>query len=271
MTDTTVTSPSDHLPSVSLSTDTRLAGRTALVTGSSSGIGAAVAHRLASSGAHVLVHGRDRARTEAVAQAITAAGGTASALVADLGGTPDETRAAAAEALRLLGGRIDLLVNNAGVFPVGPTAELSDEDVDALLVTNIRVPHQLVGAIAPGMAERGSGVIINITSWMGHVGTLGTALYPATKAALDHLTRAWAAEYGASGVRVVAVAPGATLTPGNEHASAILEAMTAPTPAGRPGRPDEIAQAVRWLATDEASYVHGTTLLVDGGIVGARR
>ncbi|AZZ51651.1 SDR family NAD(P)-dependent oxidoreductase [Rathayibacter festucae] len=265
MTETTASLPTD------LPADDRLAGRTALVTGSSSGLGEAIAHRLASSGAHVLVHGRDRARTEAVAQAITATGGTASVLVADLGGTPDATRAVAAEALRLLGGRIDVLINNAGVFPVGPTAELSDADVDALLVTNIRVPHQLVGAIAPTMAERGSGVIINITSWMARVGTLGTALYPATKAALDHLTRAWAAEYGADGVRVVAVAPGATLTPGNEHASAILDAMTAPTPAGRPGRPDEIAQAVRWLATDEASYVHGTTLLVDGGIVGARR
>ncbi|PPH52410.1 SDR family NAD(P)-dependent oxidoreductase [Rathayibacter sp. AY1E2] len=241
-----------------------LAGRHALVTGSSSGIGAAIARRLAGAGAHVLVHGRDPERVGSVVRGIRAVGGTASALVADLAGTPEETRAVAARALTLLDGRIDVLVNNAGVFPVGPTADLSDADVESLLTTNIRVPHQLVAAIAPAMAERGSGVVVNITSWMGRVGTPGTALYPATKAALEHLTRAWAAEYGPSGVRVVAVAPG------NEHAAAILEQMTASAPAGRPGRPDEIALAVRWLVSDEASYVHGTTLDVDGGIVGAR-
>jgi NAD(P)-dependent dehydrogenase (short-subunit alcohol dehydrogenase family) len=247
-----------------------LAGRHALVTGSSSGIGAAIARRLAGAGAHVLVHGRDPERVGSVVRGIRADGGTASALVADLAGTPEETRAVAERALTLLDGRIDVLVNNAGVFPVGPTADLSDADVESLLTTNIRVPHQLVAAIAPAMAGRGSGVVVNITSWMGRVGTPGTALYPATKAALEHLTRAWAAEYGPSGVRVVAVAPGATLTPGNEHAAAILEQMTASAPAGRPGRPDEIALAVRWLVSDEASYVHGTTLDVDGGIVGAR-
>jgi 3-oxoacyl-[acyl-carrier protein] reductase len=259
-----------HAAPLPLPLDDRLTGRTALVTGSSSGIGEAIARRLAASGAHVLVHGRDRDRAEAVARSISSTGGTASVLVGDLAGSPAAPRELAAEAVAMLGGRLDILVNNAGVFPVGPTAELSDADIDALLTTNIRVPHQLVGALAPAMAERGTGVVVNITSWMGRVGTPGTALYPATKAALDHLTRAWAAEYGRSGVRVVAVAPGATLTPGNEYAAAMLAEMTAATPAGRPGRTDEIAAAVLWLVSDEASYVHGTTLDVDGGMVGTR-
>ena len=112
--------------------------------------------------------------------------------------------------------------------------------------------------------------VVNITSWMAHVGTPNVGLYPATKAALEHLTRAWAAEFGPRGVRVNAVAPGATLTPGNESASGILRAMTAVAPAGEPGRPIDIAHAVRFLASDEAAYIHGQVLSVDGGIVAAR-
>ncbi|NYF15618.1 NAD(P)-dependent dehydrogenase (short-subunit alcohol dehydrogenase family) [Microbacterium sp. AK009] len=250
--------------------DERLAGRTAIVTGSSSGIGEAIAHVLAASGAHVVVHGRSTARTEAVAAAIGARGGRASVVIADLAESPTAARDFAARAVDALGGRADILVNNAGIFPVGPTADLSDEDVAALLATNIRVPHDLVGALAPAMAERGEGVVVNITSWMANVGTPAVGLYPATKAALDHLTKAWAAEYGPQGVRVNSVAPGATLTPGNADAAAILEAMTAGSPAGTPGRPVDIAFAVRYLASDEAAYVHGATIDVDGGIVSAR-
>ncbi|WP_144720558.1 SDR family NAD(P)-dependent oxidoreductase [Agrococcus jejuensis] len=254
----------------SLPRDERLAGRTAIVTGSSSGLGEAIAHALAASGAHVVVHGRDVARAERVASAIDAAGGRASVVVADLGESPSAVREFARRATAALGGHVDVLVNNAGIFPVGATAELPDADVAALLATNVRVPHDLVGAIAPRMADRGSGAIVNVTSWMRAVGTPGVALYPATKAALEHLTKAWAAEFGPSGVRVNAVAPGATLTPGNAESLSILEQMTAGSPAGRPARPIEIAHAVRFLASDEASYVHGATIDVDGGIVAAR-
>ncbi|WP_322409827.1 SDR family NAD(P)-dependent oxidoreductase [Microbacterium invictum] len=253
-----------------LSHDDRLAGRTAIVTGSSSGIGEAIAHVLAASGAHVVVHGRSAERADRVAAAIAERGGRASVVIGDLAESPAAARAFAERATDVVGGRVDILVNNAGIFPTGPTADLPDEDVTALLATNIRVPHDLVGALAPAMAERGVGVIVNITSWMANVGTPGVALYPATKAALDHLTIAWAAEYGPSGVRVNAVAPGATLTPGNADAVAILDAMTAGAPAGKPGRPVDIAFAVRYLASDEAAYVHGATIDVDGGIVAAR-
>lgn len=254
----------------SLPRDERLAGRTAIVTGSSSGIGEAIAHVLAASGAHVVVHGRSAERAEGVAAAIGARGGRASVVTADLAESPAAARDFAARAVEALGGRADILVNNAGIFPVGPTADLPDQDVAALLATNIRVPHDLVGALAPAMAERGTGVVVNITSWMANVGTPAVGLYPATKAALDHLTKAWAAEYGPQGVRVNAVAPGATLTPGNADAAAILEAMTAGSPAGAPGRPVDIAFAVRYLASDEAVYVHGARIDVDGGIVSAR-
>lgn len=250
--------------------DERLAGRTAIVTGSSSGLGEAAARVLAASGAHVVVHGRDAGRAERVAAAIEASGGRASVMLGDLAASPDAARDFAARATEALGGRVDVLVNNAGIFPVGATAELPDADVATLLATNVRVPHDLVGALVPAMAERGSGAVVNITSWMAHVGTPGVALYPATKAALEHLTRAWAAEFGPSGVRVNAVAPGATVTPGNEASLAILEAMTAHAPAGTPGRPVDIAHAVRFLASDEAAYVHGAVLAVDGGIVAAR-
>jgi NAD(P)-dependent dehydrogenase (short-subunit alcohol dehydrogenase family) len=130
---------------------------------------------------------------------------------------------------------------------------------------NIRAPHALVAALAPGMAERGAGTIINIGSWISRVGVGQGALYASTKAAIEALTRGWAAEFGPSGVRVNAVSPGVTLTGGTEAARHILDAMAARTPAGRVGTPEEVAAAVVWLASDDASFVHGTTLDVDGG------
>ncbi|GMA31536.1 hypothetical protein GCM10025875_15280 [Litorihabitans aurantiacus] len=179
--------------------DERLTGRTAIVTGSTSGLGEATAHVLAASGAHVVVHGRDTSRAQRVAEQISANGGHSSVVTGDLASSPDAARAFASRATDVLGGHVDILVNNAGIFPVGPTDALPDDDVAALLATNIRMPHDLVGALAPAMAARGSGVVVNITSWMAHVGTPGVGLYPATKAALEHLTRAWAAEFGPRG------------------------------------------------------------------------
>ncbi|KQS68611.1 SDR family NAD(P)-dependent oxidoreductase [Modestobacter sp. Leaf380] len=250
--------------------DDRLAGRTAWVTGSTSGIGEATAHVLAASGATVLVSGRDATRAAAVADAITAAGGRALVLVADLAAAPDALRATAARAVELAGGRLDVLVNNAGVYPVSATEDLADDDLEALLAVNVRAPHVLVGAIAPAMAARGSGVVVDVGSWMARVGSPFGAMYTATKAALEQLTRAWAAEYGPRGVRVNTVAPGVTSTPGNAGAEAVLTQMTASTVAGRPVRPVDVALAVRWLVGDEAAFVHGTTLDVDGGILAAR-
>ncbi len=254
----------------SLRPDTQLAGQTAIVTGSSSGIGEAIAHVLAASGAEVVVSGRDAARLQGVVDSIAAAGGRAHAVPANLAGSYADLRTFAREAAAALGGRVDLLVNNAGVYPVMPTEAMSDHDLDAILATNIRAPHVLVAALAPGMAERGTGSIVNIGSWMARVGTSSGAMYTASKAAIEQMTRNWSAEYGPRGVRVNTVAPGATLTPGNAEFVAALDAMTASTVAGRPVRPIDIAYAVRFLVSDQAEFIHGSILDVDGGMVGTR-
>ena len=254
----------------SLRPDTQLAGQTAIVTGSSSGIGEAIARVLAASGAEVIVSGRDTARSQQVVNAIVAAGGKAHSVPADLSASYADLRTFAREATATLGGRVDLLVNNAGVYPVTPTEALPDHDLNAILATNIRAPHVLVAAIAPGMAERGTGSIVNIGSWMARVGTSSGAMYTASKAAIEQMTRNWSAEYGPRGVRVNTVAPGATSTPGNAAFSAALEAMTSSTIAGRPVRPIDIAHAVRFLVSDQAAFIHGSILDVDGGMVGTR-
>ncbi|HYZ02336.1 MAG TPA: SDR family oxidoreductase [Candidatus Binatia bacterium] len=254
----------------SLTVDTTLAGRTALVTGSSGGIGEAVARVLAASGAEVVVSGRDAERAQGVVNAIAKAGGRAHALTADLGAEPADVRAFAQRAEDVLGGSVDILVNNAGVYPGSFTEKVTDDEMQTLWATNIRAPHVLVAALAPRMAERGSGAIVNIGSWMARVGVPYKALYPATKAAVEQLTRAWAAEYGTRGVRVNTVAPGATATRGNSTKSDQLAEMTKGTPAGSPVRPVDIAYAVRFLASDEAAFIHGSTLDVDGGIAATR-
>lgn len=254
----------------SIPCDTRLAGRTAIVTGSSSGIGEAIARVLAASGARVVVSGRNLERAQTVVDTITAAGGTAYALPADLAGSYGDIRAFARTATQTLGGTVDILVNNAGVYPVMPTAMLSDADFDAVLATNIRAPHVLVAELAPAMAERGSGAIVNVGSWMSRVGIPAGAAYSASKAAIEQMTRTWAAEFGPKGVNVNSVAPGATATPGNAADADVLTAMTAGTVAGTPVRPVDIAFALRYLVSADAQFVHGTVLDVDGGIANTR-
>jgi len=244
----------------------RLTGRTAVVTGSTSGIGAAIARTLAAEGASVVVSGRDPARGACVVADIRDAGGRAEFVAADLAGSYDQLRAFAAEVTATLGGRVDILVNNAGLYPATLTEDLPDADLDAMLAVNIRAPHVLVAAMAPAMAERRTGVIVTIGSWMARIGSPFAAMYTATKAADEQLTRSWAAEYGPRGVRVNTVAPGATLTPGNEASRPVLDSLTAGTPAGVVVQPEDVAKGVLYLASDDASMVHGITLYVDGGI-----
>ncbi|MGH3149293.1 MAG: SDR family NAD(P)-dependent oxidoreductase [Streptosporangiaceae bacterium] len=245
-------------------TSTDLTGSTALVTGATSGIGRATATALARRGAHVLISGRDAARGDAAVAAIRAAGGKADFIPADLADA-DSVRALARRAAELGGGHVDILVNNAGVFPFGPTADARDEDIDTVYNVNVKAPFILVGALAPAMAARGSGAIVNVLTMAARFGIAGMGLYGASKAALALLTQSWAAEFGPSGVRVNAVSPGPTRTEGTEPMGSQLDALASLAPAGRPAAPEEIASAISYLAGDEASFVHGAVLDVDGG------
>ncbi|MFF0622152.1 SDR family NAD(P)-dependent oxidoreductase [Streptomyces sp. NPDC004296] len=241
-----------------------LAGRVALVTGATSGIGAATAALLAERGAQVVVAGRDHARGEAVVGAIQDRGGKAGFAPADLHGT-ESVRQLARKAAALGGGRVDILVNNAGSYPFGPTEQAQEHDIDAVYALNVKAPFHLVAALAPAMAERGSGAIVNLSTIAAETGIAGMALYGSSKAAVELLTRAWAAEYGPRGVRVNAVRPGPVRTEGTAGMGEELDALAAQAPAGRPAAPQEIAEAIAYLVSDAASFVHGAVLPVDGG------
>ena len=240
-----------------------LKGRTALVTGATSGIGKATALTLARRGARVLVSGRDAPRGQSVVAAIRAEDGVADFLQADLGDA-DSTRQLARRALEIAG-HIDILVNSAGIFPFGATAETALDTFDAVYATNVRAPFILVAELAPKMAERGYGTIVNVSSMVGDFGMAGMALYGSTKAALNLLTKAWAAEFGPKGVRVNAVSPGPTRTEGTAGMEDGLTQLAAAAPAGHPATPEQIADAIVYLASDNASFVHGVVLPVDGG------
>ena len=244
--------------------------RTVLVTGSTSGIGAATARTLAAAGWQVVVTGRDQARGAAVVDDIAAAGGRAVFVRSDLGVPPDELRAFAAAATEAAGGRLDAIVHNAALCPAVDTLSLTDADLEAALAVNVRAPHVLTAALVPAMVARGTGAIVVIGSWMAHVGHAFVGLYSATKAAEIQLARSWAAEFGPGGVRVNTVSPGATRTPINAGDDDVISQITSATPAGRPGTPGEIAAAVAWVLSDSAAYLHGAELAVDGGITSTR-
>jgi NAD(P)-dependent dehydrogenase (short-subunit alcohol dehydrogenase family) len=250
----------------------RLQGKGALVTGATSNIGRAIAIAFAAEGAHVVVSGRNQERGTAVVDEIRAAGGRADFVAAHLDGSPKASNALAAEATRLLGGRIDVLVNNAGIFPGATTAVTDEATFDEVYAVNVKAPFFLTAAIAPAMAEHGSGAIINLGSWVARLGIPIGSLYSSTKGAMETLTRAWSAEFGPAGVRVNAISPGVVRTPDPSESESAgehpAEAMMRGTPAGGSGTADAIASAAVYLASDEAAFVHGTVIDVDGGRVG---
>lgn len=244
--------------------------RTVLITGSTSGIGAATARTLAEHGWRVVVTGRNPTRGAAVVADIEAQGGRAVFVPSDLTSAPQVLRTFARAATEAAGGHLDAVIHNAALCPAVDTVGLTDTDLDETLAVNIRAPHVLTAALAPAMAERGHGAIVVIGSWMAHLGHPIVGLYSATKAAEIQLARSWAAEFGPRGVRVNTVSPGATRTPINAGADDVITQMTAGTPAGRPGTPEEIADAVAWLLSEQAGYIHGAELAVDGGITTSR-
>jgi len=237
-----------------------LSGSTALVTGATAGIGYAIALQLAREGAEVIVHGRNAERGAKTVRDIENAGGKARFVAADVSDAGD-VRRLADEA-----GDVDILVNNAGIYRFAPTFETTDADIDDHFNTNLKAPYILVQKLVPGMVQRGHGTVINVTTVAATTPAAGAGIYGASKAALELLTKLWADEFGGSGVRVNAAAPGPTETLGTEaFESDLIEGLGRTTALGRTADADEIASAVTFLASPAASYVNGAILTIGGG------
>jgi NAD(P)-dependent dehydrogenase (short-subunit alcohol dehydrogenase family) len=219
----------------------------------------------------VVVSGRSFERGNEVIDRIRASGGRADFVAADLDGSAKASRDLATEAVRVVGGHLDSLVNNAGIFPRTTTATTDEATFDEVYGVNVKAPYFLTATIAPMMLAQGRGSIINLGSWIVRLG-IPSALYSSTKGALETLTRSWAAEFGPGGVRVNAISPGVIRTPnpdGSDSGEHPAEFMMHGTPAGRSGTPDDVAHAAVYLASDEAAFVHGSVIDVDGGRTGA--
>ncbi len=239
-----------------------LDGRTALVTGGSSGIGRAIATALADAGAHVLVAARTAATIDATVAAIRQAGGSADGIVADL-----STRAGA-HALADTAGDVDVLVNSAGINLRPPMADLDEDTWDATMAVNLDAPFVLGQRLAPGMAARGYGRIIGISSQQAHRPFAASGAYGVSKAGLEALARSQAEAWSGHGVTSNVLVPGFVRTPLNERLSAdpaTVAALAARTLVGRNGLASDFAAAAVFLAGPGSAYVTGQSIAIDGG------
>lgn len=243
----------------------KLTGKVAIVTGSSKGIGAGIAERLAADGAAVVVnYSRSAEDADVVVRRIAAAGGRAVAVKADIA-QPAQIQPLVDAALAHFG-RLDILVNNAGVYKVDSLESLSAESFDEHFALNVR--GLLLATQAAARVLPAGGVVVNISSGLAKSPYPVVHVYSATKGAVDTLTRSLAMELGPRAIRVVGIAPGFVKTEGNaESAKGMTDFLVGKTPLGRVGMPADIAAAVAFAVSDDAGWITGTTVDVSGGMV----
>jgi len=252
-----------------MATQQALAGKVALVTGASRGIGAAIAHRLAAEGATVLVnYGRSKDEADAVVADICASGGHATAIQADVG-NPAQVRALFAEIDRNHGGKLDILVNNAGVFLTGSVADVSDADYETTFNVNVRGLFEVTRAAIPRLPDGGR--IINIGSILGErIPWPGISTYSASKFAVAGLTRGWARDLAPRKITVNCVQPGPIdtyMNPSDAAVNAFADTQRMQIALGEFGTADDVAAMVGFLAGPDAAFITGTTQTVDGGVI----